>query len=69
MLGAHHQHLAELPLARLDAHLLGVLRFEAVIPALVRVEVADILIVRVRELVDIEDDVEPLARVHDVVVM
>ena len=37
--------MAELPLARLDAHLLGVLRFEAVIPALVRVEVGDIFIV------------------------
>ena len=50
-------------------HTLDGPRLEAVLPALVRVEVADILIVRVRELVDIEDDVEPLARVHDVVVM
>ena len=32
--GAHHQHVAELPLALLDTHLLGVLRFDAVLPAL-----------------------------------
>ena len=45
-----------LPLDLLEADLLDRLRFEAILPVLVRVEVADILIVRVRELVDIEDD-------------
>ena len=57
-----------LPLAILDAHLLGVLRLEAVLPALLRVEVVDILHVRVRELVDIEDDGELLPLANDVVV-
>ena len=43
-----------------DARLLDGLRFEAVIPELLRVEVADILGVRVPELVDIEEDGELL---------
>ena len=50
--------MAEIPLPLLDAHILGGLRLEAVLPVLVRVEVADILDVRVRELDDLEDDVE-----------
>ena len=36
-LDAHHQQVAEFPLALRDAHLLAVLRFEAVLPTL-RVE-------------------------------
>ena len=67
-LGSHHQHVAELPLALSDARILDGLRLEAVFPALIRVEVADIVIVRVRELVDIEDDVELLPLAHDVIV-
>ena len=55
-LGANHQQVVELPLALLDTDILGLLRLEAVLQALVRVEVVDILIVTVRELVDLEDD-------------
>ena len=55
-LGSHHQHVAEIPIALRDADLLDGLRLEAVLPALVRVEVVDILLVRVHELVDTEDD-------------
>ena len=68
-LGSHHQHVAELPLALSDARILGGLRLEAVLPALIRVEVADILVVRVPELEDIEDEVELLVFVHEVVVV
>ena len=67
-LGTHHQQVAELPLALLDARILWVLRFEAVLPALVRVEVSDLVDVGVRELVDLEDDGELLALAHEVVV-
>ena len=45
-----------LPIAILDPHLLDLLRLEAVVEGLSRVEVADFLVVRVRKLVDIEDD-------------
>ena len=62
-LGAPHHQVAEFPLAILDAHILDGLRLEAVLPVLVRVEVADILVVRVRELEDFEVEVDllPLA--------
>ena len=66
-LDANHQQVAEFPIALRDAQILSVLRFDAVLQALVPVEVADILLVRVHELVDIKDDGEfPLA--NDVVV-
>ena len=48
--------MAELPLAIRDTHILGVLRLESVIPPLGLVEVVDVLVVRVSELVDLEDD-------------
>ena len=67
-LGTCHQQLAELQLALLDAHILDVLRFEAVLPALVRVEVADLRVVQVGEFVDIEVDGEPLPIAHQAVV-
>ena len=67
-LGAHHHRVAELPLAILDAHILDDLQLEAVLPTLGRVEVADILGVRVHELVDLRDDGELLPLEHDVVV-
>ena len=57
-----------LPLDLLDAHLLDGRRLEVVLPVLVRVEVADILIVRVRELEVIEDEVELFVFAHEVVV-
>ena len=50
-------------------HTLDGPRLEAVLLTLVRVEVADILIVRVRELLDIEVDGELLPLVHDVVMV
>ena len=68
MLGANHQQVAVLPLDLLDADLLDGLRLKAVLPALVRVDVADIVDVRVRELGDIEDGVELVLCAHDVVV-
>ena len=67
-LGAHHHQVAEFPLALQDADLLDRLGLEAVLPGLVRVEVADILVVRVRELEDIEDDGELLPLAREVVV-
>ena len=51
-----------------DAHFLGVLRLEAVLLTLCSDEVADILVVRVHELVDTEDNAELLPLPHDVVV-
>ena len=68
VLGANHQQVAVLPLDLLDADLLDGLRLKAVLPALVRVDVADIVDVRVRELGDIEDGVELVLCAHDVVV-
>ena len=68
MSSAHHHQGAELPLARLDAHNLVVLRLEVVFQGLVRVEVADIVIVQVHELVDLEDFGELLPLGHEVVV-
>ena len=63
-LGANHQHVAVLPLALREAHHLHGRRLEAVLPALVRIEVAGILEVQVGEHEDIDDDGElpPLAR-------
>ena len=61
--------MAELPLALSDGRILDGLRREAVLPVLVRVEVADIVIVRVREHVDIEVDGDLLAFAHEVVVV
>ena len=57
-----------LPLDLLDMDLLGGLRLEVVLPMLVRVEGVDILVVRVHELVDTEDNAELLPLPHDVVV-
>ena len=57
---------AELSLALLDALLLDGLRFVAVLQGLLRLEVADILIVGVGELEDIKDG-EELALARDVV--
>ena len=67
-LDANHQQVAEFPIALRDAQILSVLRFDAVLQALVPVEVADILLVRVHELVDIEDGVELLPLAPEVVV-
>ena len=61
--------MAKIPLALPDVHILDGLRLEAVLPVLVRVGVADILDVRVHELVDIEDDVELLPLAHEVAVV
>ena len=58
--------MAELLIALLDADILVVVRFEAVIRALFALS-ADLLVVRVHELVDLEDDGELLPRAHDVV--
>ena len=66
MSSAHNHQMAELLIALLDADILVVVRFEAVIRALFALS-ADLLVVRVHELVDLEDDGELLPRAHDVV--
>ena len=57
-----------LPLDLLHVDPLNVLRLEAVLPALGSDEVADLLVIRVSDLEDIEDDVELLPVPHEVVV-